>query len=86
MDEIITIDRAGRVVIPVHVRRRLHLTPGTRLRIRAQGSQIILDPLPPENRTEVKDGLLVVHRRLGGRDVDRRTVPMERLDRFTRGR
>jgi antitoxin PrlF len=39
---ITTIDRAGRVVIPAEVRRRLGLTPGTEIKLVVEGFAIRL--------------------------------------------
>ena len=45
-----TIDKAGRVVIPVEIRRRLGLEPGTKLEIREADWAVHLAPkvTPPE--------------------------------------
>jgi len=37
---VTTIDRAGRVVIPAELRRRLGLTPGTELKLEIEGFAI----------------------------------------------
>jgi antitoxin PrlF len=39
---ITTIDRAGRVVIPAEVRKRLGLTPGTELNLVIEGFAVLL--------------------------------------------
>ena len=39
-----TIDKAGRVVIPVRVRERAGLRPGTALEVRLEGNTICLVP------------------------------------------
>ncbi len=39
-----TIDNAGRIVVPVSVRRRLNLTPGSRLRLDVVAERIELTP------------------------------------------
>lgn len=45
-----TIDKAGRVVIPVEIRRRLGLSPGTKVEIHEENFAIHLAPktTPPE--------------------------------------
>ena len=44
----ITIDRAGRVIIPKAVRDRLRLEPGDELEIETSGEEIMLRPSRPE--------------------------------------
>lgn len=46
MSETITIDRAGRIVLPSEVRRRLSLGPGSRLRLEVVAERIELTPQP----------------------------------------
>ena len=41
----VTLDKAGRVVIPKALRDELNLGPGDALRLEAEGEQIILRPL-----------------------------------------
>jgi AbrB family looped-hinge helix DNA binding protein len=81
--DIITIDKAGRVVIPIGVRRRFGLRRGARLRIRELGSRIMLEPVQEASRVEEKRGLYVVHGRIGVRDSDHRSAREGRLDRLT---
>jgi AbrB family looped-hinge helix DNA binding protein len=66
---IVTIDRAGRVVIPAPVRQRLGLRPGTRLDLSVEDGGVRLSPTasPPQ--------LVTRH----GRLVARPTVPPEDL-------
>jgi len=45
MTKKITIDKAGRVVIPKPLRRELHLSPGDSLQLDSSGDQITLRPL-----------------------------------------
>jgi len=65
----VTIDRAGRVVIPALVRERLGLRPGTRLDLSVEDGGVRLAPTasPPQ--------LVTRH----GRLVARPTVPREEL-------
>jgi AbrB family looped-hinge helix DNA binding protein len=42
----ITIDQAGRIVLPSEVRRRLNLGPGSRLRVAVVAERIELTPEP----------------------------------------
>lgn len=42
----IVVDRAGRIVLPVEVRRRLNLIPGSRLTLDVVAQRIELTPQP----------------------------------------
>jgi len=44
MSQSTTIDSAGRIVVPVSVRRRLNLQPGSRLRLEVVAERIELTP------------------------------------------
>ena len=44
MGQSTTIDSAGRIVVPVSVRRRLNLAPGSRLRLEVVAERIELTP------------------------------------------
>ena len=44
MSQSATIDSAGRIVVPVSVRRRLNLAPGSRLRLEVVAERIELTP------------------------------------------
>jgi AbrB family looped-hinge helix DNA binding protein len=57
----ITIDRAGRVVIPKELRRRYHLQPGTELEIAGDARGIRIEPARMEPSLQYKDGILVHH-------------------------
>lgn len=48
MTETITIDKAGRLVLPKAVRDALHLSPGDRLELDLTGDQVTLRPRKPE--------------------------------------
>ncbi len=39
-----TVDKVGRIVLPSEVRKRLHLTPGSRLRLEVVAERIELTP------------------------------------------
>ena len=45
MNSRLTIDKAGRVVIPKPLRERLHLEPGDTLEMESAGEQITLRPV-----------------------------------------
>jgi AbrB family looped-hinge helix DNA binding protein len=46
MSQSITVDRAGRIVLPSEIRRRLNLGPGSRLMLDVVAEHIELTPLP----------------------------------------
>ena len=46
MSQPITMDKAGRIVLPKEVRRRLHLEPGARLMLDVVAQRIELTPEP----------------------------------------
>lgn len=56
----ITIDRAGRVVIPQAVRRRLGLEAGTRLEIEEVDGGIVLRPTSMVRIETAEDGLPIL--------------------------
>jgi AbrB family looped-hinge helix DNA binding protein len=45
MEGIVTIDKAGRVVIPKEIRDELHLEPGDTLAFASEGESVTLRPL-----------------------------------------
>jgi len=47
MDARITIDKAGRVVLPKPLREELQLAPGDMLELRSSGEEITLRPVRP---------------------------------------
>ncbi len=57
----ITIDRAGRMVIPKAIRDRLNLLPGTELEIEARGGEIKLKVSGTEPSLIRKGEVLVHH-------------------------
>jgi AbrB family looped-hinge helix DNA binding protein len=85
MEEIITIDAAGRVVVPKAMRMRLHLREGTKLRVRDEGaSRLILEPISTEGVPVEVDGLLVIRGKLVGEVPDHREQRAERIRSLTR--
>jgi AbrB family looped-hinge helix DNA binding protein len=84
MPSTITIDAAGRLVVPLPVRRRLRLVAGSRLRITEGPKSILLEPEHEEARIEEKRGILVVGGTLYGDLPDHRDVRQDRLDRLAR--
>ena len=66
MNHPITIDRAGRIVVPIEVRRRLNLAPGSRLMLEVVAHRIELTPEPQaEPELLVKAGRRTVLRPTG---------------------
>ena len=55
----VTIDRAGRVVIPKSIRDRLNLVPGSELGIDVKGSEFNLALNSVESRLKEKRGVLI---------------------------
>jgi AbrB family looped-hinge helix DNA binding protein len=49
VSQSITIDNAGRIVLPSEVRRRLNLVPGSRLMLDVVAQRIELTPAPQED-------------------------------------
>ena len=60
MVQEITIDGAGRVIIPKPLRERLNLVAGARLQIFEQGGCLIITPDSPEARLVDRDGFLAL--------------------------
>ncbi|MDA7645609.1 AbrB/MazE/SpoVT family DNA-binding domain-containing protein [bacterium] len=55
----ITIDKAGRVVIPKSIRERLNLIPGSELEIDVKGNEINMAASSTETKLIEKKGVLV---------------------------
>jgi AbrB family looped-hinge helix DNA binding protein len=80
MEDIITIDGAGRVVVPKAIRARLGLREGTRLHVREEaGKRLVLEPLAEEGVPAEVDGLLVIRGRLIGQIPDHRDQRTQRI-------
>jgi AbrB family looped-hinge helix DNA binding protein len=63
---LVTIDRAGRIVIPKEVRDRLALTPDSELELTADGDGIHLTPQRARGRAVVDDDGWPVIERVDG--------------------
>lgn len=59
MNGKITIDRAGRVIIPKPIREELHLKPGDSLELESGGDQITLRPVRPKATLKKEHGVWV---------------------------
>lgn len=56
MAAMITIDKAGRIVVPRKIREELHLVAGTALCIERSGDQLTLTPASHEARLQIVNG------------------------------
>jgi len=63
----ITIDRAGRIVIPKRMRERYHMYPGTVLEIESADEGVLIKASGEEASLIHKEGILVHH---GSETVD----------------
>ena len=61
----LTIDKAGRVVIPKPLRDELHLEPGDSLEMESAGEQITLRPIRGTGPLTKEQGVWVFHSGLG---------------------
>lgn len=55
----VTLDRAGRVVLPKSLRDELHLTPGDTLDVTVQGDEVKLRPRRSSSPLQKKQGVWV---------------------------
>ncbi|HEX6002520.1 MAG TPA: AbrB/MazE/SpoVT family DNA-binding domain-containing protein [Burkholderiales bacterium] len=66
MEPPITVDKAGRIVLPAEVRRRLNLRAGSRLQVEVVAERIELTPAPePDEALARSAGARVVLRPTG---------------------
>jgi AbrB family looped-hinge helix DNA binding protein len=61
MNSRLTIDKAGRVVIPKPLREQLHLEPGDALEMETAGEQITLRPVRGSSPLRKERGVWVFH-------------------------
>jgi AbrB family looped-hinge helix DNA binding protein len=61
MNSRLTIDKAGRVVIPKPLREELHLEPGDSLEMESAGEQITLRPVRGTGPLSKEHGVWVFH-------------------------
>lgn len=59
MTSKITLDKAGRVMIPKSLRQELHLGPGDTLHLESEGEQITLRPMRPKALLKKEKGVWV---------------------------
>ena len=55
----ITLDKAGRVVLPKPLREQMHLTPGDTLQLESEGERITLRPVRPQATLKKEYGVWV---------------------------
>jgi AbrB family looped-hinge helix DNA binding protein len=53
MDESITIDRQGRMVVPSHLREALGIKDGGHVSIRLDGTRLVLEPASKDVKEQV---------------------------------
>jgi AbrB family looped-hinge helix DNA binding protein len=86
MSATVTIDAAGRVVVPKTVRDALHLAPGDTLSLESDGESLILRPVRPGSPLKKECGIWVFR---SGRRVSReetnRALESVRIERDRRG-
>jgi AbrB family looped-hinge helix DNA binding protein len=61
MDAKITLDKAGRVVLPKNLRDELHLSPGDTLELTVEGDQMTLRPQRATSPLQKERGVWVFH-------------------------
>ena len=83
MGELITIDGAGRVVIPSSLRRRLHLRAGTKLKADIEGERLVLEPVADRDAVAEENGVLVATGTIEGTWLDHRDLRAERVRKLT---
>ena len=59
MEAKLTVDRAGRVLLPKALREELRLGPGDVIDLVSEGEEILLRPLKPKARLKKKKGIWV---------------------------
>jgi AbrB family looped-hinge helix DNA binding protein len=60
MNDLVEIDKAGRIVVPKKLRDELHLVSGTRLRIERSGDRLTLMPSSIAARLVIEDGVPLI--------------------------
>lgn len=85
MGDTVTIDKAGRVVIPKRLRDELQLAPGDSLALEFDGERVVLKPVQTAPIMRKKRGIWVLS---GGpkptEDDTRRMIEEARLERERR--
>ncbi len=55
VEDSVTIDKQGRLVLPSHIREVLGLKEGGQLSIRLDGSRVILEPISKDIKEKVQE-------------------------------
>ncbi|MGQ9469582.1 MAG: AbrB/MazE/SpoVT family DNA-binding domain-containing protein [Nitrososphaerales archaeon] len=55
MEDAVTIDKQGRLVLPSHIREVLGLKEGGQVSIRLDGSRVILEPISKNLKEKVQE-------------------------------
>ncbi|MGB9622894.1 MAG: AbrB/MazE/SpoVT family DNA-binding domain-containing protein [Candidatus Bathyarchaeia archaeon] len=55
MEDSVTIDKQGRLVLPSHIREVLGLKEGGQVSIRLDGSRVILEPISKDIKEKVQE-------------------------------
>lgn len=88
MSTTVTLDKAGRVVIPKALRDELHLEPGDTLELESQGERVLLRPMRTTSPLRKERGVWVFRagKKLSAADTDKalRDIRQQR-DRRNRG-
>ena len=84
MASLVTIDEAGRLVVPQGLRRQLGLSPGTQLRVEVEGDRLVLEPQRPDPTMRDEGGLLILEGTLAEDVPDHRELRAERAANQTR--
>lgn len=71
---IVTLDHAGRLVVPKSVREEAGIVPGMPLRIMSREGRIEIEPVPREVRVVDRDGFRVAEPLVKGEPLTGRTV------------
>jgi AbrB family looped-hinge helix DNA binding protein len=59
MSTKLTLDRAGRILIPKRLRKELHLAPGDKMQLDSRGDEVTLRPLRPQALLQKEQGVWV---------------------------
>ena len=59
MNTTVTLDKAGRVVIPKTLRDELHLEPGDKMELESEGERVTLRPVRSESPLRKEQGVWV---------------------------
>jgi AbrB family looped-hinge helix DNA binding protein len=55
MEEMLSVDEQGRVVLPAHIRKAMGIRGRCKLLIRREGSRIVLEPFPQDLNRSVEE-------------------------------